>query len=710
MQAVWGNTGYASEFVHDTVNGVVVDGIDLNVPSALKGSKLAQIGILDVTASPFFADKTGKTDSTKSIQKAINYARDKQLVCYFPPGDYLVSDTLDCTRNFYRRSTNKVLGARQFPCLLVGSSGTQRSRIYLKDFSDGFNSARQKKYLFHFWARNEKLPNKPQPNISWNQGLINIDIYIGKGNDGAVAIRHRGAQGSTIQDCNIYNAYGHTGIEGGIGSGGYIANIKIIGGKVGLDFNKTQPVPTIVGATLKGQSRRSIIYRGRQSLVLVGCEIEYTGNQVAIEAKEYGTPFTGQMAIVDSKIAASNGIGIATDTNIYINNSYIQADKVISHKNGYLLEGDSTKWLHVIEYALGVPPSNNKLGAFTSPVIFNDIKKTMLINAEFSESPHLVSKKHDWGNAACYWDSDTAVNIKEPPYNAMGNGISDDTKALQLAIDNEVCIFLPKGYYKISKTLKLRPNTKIVGVAPHLSIVMASKEMDSPDGLMLTPSDGSSDVGLSFLSLYSPLGSNQSTLLKWQGNGVVRSVNFSTMPPLGGYSKHKKRNIFNKPLVSITGNGQGLWYGFFQEGIGEGEGYRHISINDTSGPLSFYQFNLEYARSLFNAEILNSSNVSIYGLKAEGNHRALSVKDSNNVKIIGYGGNASAFPDSALFYISKSNDIKLVNLVDQVRKTGAGHIKSYPGVAIDPDLWTMVEIDKGRTLKPRERPVLLYIK
>ncbi len=54
---------------------------------------LPQLGLLDVTAAPYRADSTGTTDATSAIQNAVDDARDDGLVCIFPEGTYLISDT-----------------------------------------------------------------------------------------------------------------------------------------------------------------------------------------------------------------------------------------------------------------------------------------------------------------------------------------------------------------------------------------------------------------------------------------------------------------------------------------------------------------------------------------------------------------------------------------------------------------------------------------
>ena len=66
------------------------------VLSELGNSRLAEMGFVDVTAAPFFADPTGKKDTTDALQKAIVFARDHQMVCFLPSGRYLISDTLSC--------------------------------------------------------------------------------------------------------------------------------------------------------------------------------------------------------------------------------------------------------------------------------------------------------------------------------------------------------------------------------------------------------------------------------------------------------------------------------------------------------------------------------------------------------------------------------------------------------------------------------------
>ena len=151
----------ASQYTHQTIGRPVKDLLNLEVPETLGNRELAALGLVDVTATPFDADPMGKSDSTKAIQAAINFARDHQMVCFFPSGTYVISDTLSCVQGYYKRQHGKISAAPNFPCVLVGSQmkGKMRPRIVLAPRSSGFGNPEKPKYVVHFWARSIDDPN-----------------------------------------------------------------------------------------------------------------------------------------------------------------------------------------------------------------------------------------------------------------------------------------------------------------------------------------------------------------------------------------------------------------------------------------------------------------------------------------------------------------------------------------------------------------------
>ena len=256
---------------------------------------MASIGFLDVTAPPFFADKSGMLkDSTLSIQHAVDFARWHYLAVFLPHGTYRISDTIIARQTTRMMLTGDIPGekgqgfsfTRDF--LLDGVSSryvahhirgevtpqNERAILYVPAYTKGFTNASQPKVCVDMRYINPI--GQEEPNAQYNTNIIGVKVQIGVGNAGAVGIRLRAAQGSGIEDVEIIfdggadpNA-GMAGIVGGCGSGGAHHSIFISGGRYGMDLRMTQPASTISGIILSNQSCSAIIYEGFETLVAVG--------------------------------------------------------------------------------------------------------------------------------------------------------------------------------------------------------------------------------------------------------------------------------------------------------------------------------------------------------------------------------------------------------------------------------------------------------
>lgn len=66
--------------------------------------------------------------------------------------------------------------------------------------------------------------------------------------------------------------------------------------------------------------------------------------------------------------------------------------------------------------------------------------------------------------------ADVTLNVKEAPYNAKGNGVADDTTAIQSALTaaappgEEVAVVIPPGSYLVSSSLKVPENVTLLGL------------------------------------------------------------------------------------------------------------------------------------------------------------------------------------------------------------------------------------------------------
>ncbi len=735
-------------YVHSTIREPFPDLVDLTVPPELEDQRTAALGLVDVTKGPFRADPTGQGDSTRAIQAAINCARDHQMVCFFPPGTYRISDTLICVQQLYRRSNGRVLGGNRFPSLLVGSrAGSRRPRLVLAPHAPGFDDPQKPKLVVYFWARGYANPTTAgrvtdglgpeveQPNISMNQMLVNLDIVIGEGNPGAIALRHQAAEGSAIEDCTIDATHGLAGIQGGIGSGGGSAGVTVIGGRIGLDFtgylSGTQPTPTITGFTLRGQTEAAIRSTSRQTLVAAGLKI--IADRCAGPLIQIGTGdvHRGELTLVDGEILftgealpQSQRIAVASGRGVYLHNVFVRgATKVVvDAEQRTELPGNPEGWLRIREYAHTCRPRSNQGHEYRYPVYVDGHRVEGVCEVEPNRSPpEDLQSRHLWPTPFPSFESAGAANVKAAPYQAQGDGRADDTAAIQRAIDESEIIFLPKGCYRVTRTLDLQPHTKLIGVGQHLSILLTTgggtfANAEKPAPLVRTADTAQADTVLAFLGLLAPNNVPGVQALHWRcgGRSVFRAVEVSKQalhgfaPTPRGASKSAARP--QAPPVLVTGHGGGNWYNYrYSTGPGDAADYRQLLVDGAQGPLRFYQFSPQHATSDYATELRGARHVWIFGTKYEGNHPMLLVRECDDIRLFGHGGNAKGLPGGALFVFERTSNFLFANGVDGPTKIGTRSL-SHPEGSTDPHEWHMLieRCADGTEFKlpPLERPVL----
>ncbi len=735
-------------YVHPTIREPFPDLVNLTLPTELEDQRTAGLGLVDVTKGPFRADPSGDKDSTRAIQAAIDFARDHQMVCFFPPGTYRISDTLVCTQQLYRRSNGRVLGGNRFPNLLVGSrAGGQRPRLVLAPHSPGFDNPQKPKLVVYFWARGYANPTTAgrvtdglgpeveQPNIAMNQMLVNLDIVIGEGNPGAIALRHQAAEGSAIEDCTIDATHGLTGIQGGIGSGGGSAGVTVIGGRIGLDFtgylSGTQPTPTITGFTLRGQTEAAIRSTSRQTLVAAGLKIVADRCEGPLIQVGTGDVHRGELTLVDGEIifagealARPQRVAIASARGVYLHNVFVRgaAKVIVDAEQNTKLPGNPEGWLRIREYAHASRPRSNQGHEYRYPVYVDGRRVEEVRDVEPDQVPPAdLQSRHLWSTPFPSFASPGVADVKAPPYGARGDGRADDSTAIQRAIDEKEIVFLPKGCYRLARTLELRPHTKLIGVGQHLSILLTTGEgafadAEDPAPLVRTADTADADTVLAFVGLLAPSNVPGATALHWRcgGRSIFRAVEITKQalhgftPPPHGAPKSGPRSP--RPPVLITDHGGGNWYNYrYSTGAGDAPDYRQLLVDGAQGPLRFYQFSPQHATSDYATELRGARNVRIFGTKYEGNHPMLLVRDCDDVRLFGHGGNAKGLPGGALFVFERTPNFLFANGVDGPTKIGSRSL-SHPDGSTDPHEWHML-IERGTDgtelkLPPLERPVL----
>ena len=697
------------------------------------------VGYLDVTAAPYNADPTGKADSTEAIQRAVDDARWQCRAVFFRAGIFLVSDTIWCrqgvlknrhkerTKDPEARSMGLGGAVRGLPCALFGSRrGAKRPMIRLAPNSPGFQDPKKAKPVVRFWRGAVGNPDKEQTNASFEQMFVNIDIEIGSGNGGAIGIHHQAAQGSGVQDCTVDATHGFAGLKGGAGSGGGHANVTVIGGQYGAYIRGAQPAPTITGFTLLGQQTCALYYAGWQTLTAVGVHIVSESTSSLIRTTSWPGSYDtyGQFSLIDSVITsrgagAGQSTGITAGASVYLNNVYLENVRVPA---AYAFSGDGAEidsnpkgWLRIPEYAHGIDPDRNRLPFKLSTSVYID--GTRLPGKTYGgdqttpavRPPSDLQSRHLWAEPFPSWESPGAVSVKAPPYSALGDGKTDDAKAIQRAIDDHEIVFVPRGVYRVSRTIDLRPNTKLIGI--HQSFARFRAMVEAEDGSFRDETDpqpvirtADSKDGQTTVAFLGISASHPATFcLHWRTgrNSVLRSVTFH--PP----SESKRRKLKeghvspSHSAVYVSGNGGGRWYNVHVDSFGSRHHkYRHFLIEGTSQPLRFYQCNPEHSMSGCNLEARNSKYLSFYGLKGESPVPICRFLDCDHIRVFGYGGLArgSQLSDTILHFRNTPNFLG-ANLMDRFMRRER-----------NADKWPMLidERDPGTTVAvpPLDRPVL----
>ena len=145
------------------------------------------------------------------------------LALYFPPGTYLVSDTLDCVK----RQKSYVKG------YFLSAIPANRAVIKLKDSARGFDDAKDPRYVVKLWqwdVRSTRPDGEFGPALMNSAGVSSIIIDCGAENPGAIGLKCWGSQGIYVENLTVRAHGALAGIRDLIGNGGYMANIEVLGG------------------------------------------------------------------------------------------------------------------------------------------------------------------------------------------------------------------------------------------------------------------------------------------------------------------------------------------------------------------------------------------------------------------------------------------------------------------------------------------------
>jgi len=706
---------------------------DVAAMAAMTGQPFLREGLLDVTKPPFLADPTGAADATAAIRDAVAFARTHKLAVWLPIGTYTVNDTIPCAGGWVDWRTSRFLPfCETWPCVLIGErKDGRRPLIMLQGRATDFGDPENPKPVFDFhgnvWSRgklhDEGCPFERPGATSYNQLLYGIDVKFEDGNPGAVVVTFDSAEGSTLQDCRFDLGNGFAGVLGGPGSGGAIFNVVIHGGQYGMVLNSSRPTCTVAGSSFVGQKKSSVVYSQRGPLVLVGCRFEPSADASAVVVRDESRPELKSpkghryrsLAVIDSVVeykSVAKVPAIVSKGGVYLANVSMRgAATVLALEDGAGTDSlPDAPWTVVKEAAFPYMWSDDTMKA----VIYRGETRGLVPHQVLlpAKNPSDPSLQHILWDSAHFpsWNNTGVVDVTKPPYSAVPDGETDVTAILQRAINEHEILFLPKGAYRITKTLELRPNTKIIGVSPAYSMICPFgvsggdfADPEKPRPAIRTAESSDAQTQLAFFSVFMPReDAPGAAMLEWRAGGesFTRCVNpitgytdleiiplragvrpwhiwdWSQIPEVRDYRGtvfhhyHDEKeagqpgfNQSNWPIVTVTGNGAGGFYPFYAlDGRTHGPNRRRILVENCKGPFRLYHAHFQYCPNP-ELEISGSSNVSVYGIKNEGKHPLVRIADSDNILIAGHGG-PGLWPEEGKFVVVESRRVTLTNLTN----------------------------------------------
>ncbi len=425
-----------------------------------------------LTNDHFPVNADGVSDDSDIIQEAINRvkARYNFGIVFIPEGTYLIRKTI------YIPKAIRLIGY-----------GKERPLILLGQNSPGFQTADpedkgQAEYMFWF---TDTVPKPGEPVRDANAGtfysaISNINLAIEDGNPAAVALRTHFAQHSFIAHVDIHIGDGKAGI---FDVGNEIENVRFFGGDYGIYTTKTSPGwPFMMVDTYFEGQRRAAVKTQEAGLTIVRMQVRNTPAVI-----ETNAGFFEKLYMEDCQL--SNIIGSA----IIIHNES-NAFTQINLRNIDCIEVPVLARFPESGKAINGTGKIYKVKTFTHGNCIADLGarpeiKTMVETEELTVFPALAARDIPEFPPVASW-----VNLKT--LGAKGDGETDDTQAVRDAIAKHSIIYIPQGWYRISETVHLKPDTVLIGLHPiGTQFILADNTeafggMGSPKPLLQVPAGG----------------------------------------------------------------------------------------------------------------------------------------------------------------------------------------------------------------------------
>lgn len=413
-------------------------------------------------------------DDTAGLQAAVNRVQETtgQGLVLLAPGRYTLTNTIYI-----------------WPGIRLIGYGAERPALVLPAHAPGFGDAAQEKLLIFFaGGRARHSPDGravPDANPgTFYSALANIDVEIGGGNSGAVAVRSHYAQHCFLAHMDLHLGPALAGVHEG---GNVIEDVHFFGGAHGIWTAKPSPgwQLTVMDSSFEGQ-REAAILEHEAGLTLIRPQFRHVPAAVEIEPD-----WADELWVQDARLEDVSGpafvYGLEKSPRTQINLTGLTCRNVPV----FAVARDSGE-------RFAAPGASYAVKTFSHGLSYADIGETPEIKTVFDAVKLAAMPPPAASDLPPLPAADSWVNLRD--LGAKGDGATDDTEALQTAIEKHRAIYLPSGVYVTHDTLKLKPDTVLIGLHPGATQIIlpdgtsAYQGVGAPKALLEAPKGGSNIV------------------------------------------------------------------------------------------------------------------------------------------------------------------------------------------------------------------------
>lgn len=565
-------------------------------------------------------DPTGRLDSTAGLQQALDDAYTYGLALYLRRGTYRISNTLTARQAAgpgaaCAEAIPGGSGAGRYNTphdmarapVLVGQAGANPVLVLTDRLPAYAATAPDLKPVISF--RNVERGSA----CAFNMNVRGIDLVLGA-NPKAFGIDMPAAQSSTIEDVRVDATGAYAGIIGTPARGNSGIDVEVIGGEYGLISTEDRGI-AFQGLTLRGQRRASFRLEGGESLAITGFRFAPASTGKAVELVGSGKG----LVLVDGTIelppdsTAPRAIDNAGRSNMFLGNVYLKSsvELLAEGPGGRPLAGSAT-WTRVLQYVYSpTTPTTLSLedGVLSSAAV------RLSVAPETTSPPAQLVRLHSLQRSPSF---ETVAVVDARVAGAKGDGVTDDTRALQAAIDTGRPVFLPRGDYRLTAPLVLPRDAQLFGVPGMRSRLFPAWNASATTFAVDTELDvqGISRAYLGDVLIFLPAGSLAETHIggvSWRLGGTATLHQVATDSVRG-----KEVAAARQALRVSGGHSGGRFHGFrASKSFGKNAGSRGLLITGASGPATFYGMNIEHGGGDYNVELTRTTHARFFGLKTE---------------------------------------------------------------------------------------------